>query len=121
MRKLTLLLALTAVSLTLPACDAFGDSGPTIGGTYTGQVTDGSGTTVTLGVPADTESDPDATFGVTLAITGGDVPPTTGVYDDPTLRLTIAEISVTRSCTVSDGGDTLACQFPNGNATLTRG
>ena len=118
MRKLTVFLSLAAAVAVLPGCDAFGGGDPTIGGTYSGQATQGN---LVLTIPADTESDPDAT----VDITGVDISTRftgTATYDFPDLDVTIriAGQSGQFSCDVADDGDTLTCQFLNGTGTLTR-
>ena len=106
MRKLTLLLALAAVALTLPACDAFGSDGPTIGGTYTGADSSIGGAETSLIIPEHTQSDPNATFSLILREVGFSDLTETGIYNDPSLT-TSGEFAF--DCTVRDEGDTLDC------------
>ena len=106
MHKLSFLLALATALVVLPACDAFGGGDPTIGGTYSG-IDPAQGQRVSMIIPADTESDPDATFTLTYTETGFPDAIETATYAYPTLTLT-GDVSL--RCTVDETGDSLDCR-----------
>ena len=116
MRKPTLLLALAAVSLTLPACDAFGGDADVIGGTYSTSTEDFGVYSVII--PEGTESDADATFSSTQTENAGTYT-FTGTYDHPSLRLDFGDEDVV-PCTVSSDYDSLQCTIQGSSYTLTR-